>query len=112
MGLSTLALNNDPTAYNEPRKFKPERFLADSEEFFIPGTKQKRHHLQFIPFSTGIRACAGQSIAMAETKFLTIPILLATDFQPKKLENEDAQFTLGTTARLHGKVARNDYYKE
>ena len=39
IAMAINALNFDVTAYNEPQKFKPERFMSDSDEFYIPGTK-------------------------------------------------------------------------
>ena len=58
VALNYTKLHHDERDWPEPNRFKPERFL-DSEGMFIGWST---HHA-FIPFSLGLRECAGQSLA-------------------------------------------------
>lgn len=59
-------MNSSPDLWDEPQKFKPERFLVD-------GSLKKPAH--FIPFSTGKRACVGSKVVTNIT-FIVITTLL------------------------------------
>ncbi|KAL3994484.1 Cytochrome P450 family protein [Acanthocheilonema viteae] len=50
---------NDPTNFEKPKEFRPERFLEDD------GFTLKKHDA-FFPFSIGKRQCLGESLAKAE----------------------------------------------
>ncbi|VDM19642.1 unnamed protein product [Wuchereria bancrofti] len=50
---------NDPTNFEKPREFRPERFLEDD------GFTLKKYDA-FFPFSIGKRQCLGESLAKAE----------------------------------------------
>ena len=107
----SVALNNDPSVWSDPRVFKPERFLTDSKEFLTPEGK-KRHPLQFNTFGSGMRNCAGQTLAMAEMKFLTILILMTTDIElTEEFKNKkDCAFSISSEMKLKGSLSRNDYW--
>ncbi|KAK3011695.1 hypothetical protein RJ639_011645 [Escallonia herrerae] len=49
------AIQNDPKIWEDPRKFKPERF---------EGLEGSRDGFKFVPFGYGRRACPGESLAM------------------------------------------------
>ncbi|XP_021754662.1 cytochrome P450 81D1-like [Chenopodium quinoa] len=53
--LNIWAIQNDPNIWNEPRKFKPERFEN------VIGERIK---YEYIPFGSGRRACPGENLAM------------------------------------------------
>ncbi|XP_077535569.1 cytochrome P450 2U1-like [Haemaphysalis longicornis] len=63
------ACHNDPTLWNEPHKFIPQRFLRDDGNI----VSQKPEHL--IPFSLGRRSCPGEMFASMEI-FLMVTFLL------------------------------------
>ncbi|KAH9611215.1 hypothetical protein KSS87_006952 [Heliosperma pusillum] len=54
LNLNLWAIQNDPKIWDEPRKFKPERF---------EGVKGDRVGYQFMPFGSGRRACPGENLA-------------------------------------------------
>ncbi|KAL1454643.1 hypothetical protein WDU94_010859 [Cyamophila willieti] len=56
--MSIWSLLHDSKIWNEPSKFKPERFLAKDGKFDV-----KNIHLNFINFGLGRRSCAGDQIA-------------------------------------------------
>jgi len=56
--ISPYLLHRHPAFWEEPEKFRPERFAAvDIEE---------RHRFAYIPFSVGPRHCIGENVAMFE----------------------------------------------
>jgi hypothetical protein len=56
--------NRDPRTYEQPREFRPERFLGRQPETFA-----------WIPFGGGIRRCIGASFALLEMKLMLRTIL-------------------------------------
>jgi cytochrome P450 len=54
---SIYLTNRNPRVYDEPREFRPERFLKTPPDTFA-----------WIPFGGGIRRCIGASFAMLEMK--------------------------------------------
>ncbi|PON53796.1 Cytochrome P450, E-class, group I, partial [Parasponia andersonii] len=57
--VNVWAIHRDPSNWDNPLKFKPERFLEDSPKWDFSGSD-----LKYFPFGSGRRNCAG--IAMAE----------------------------------------------
>ncbi|CAH1791450.1 unnamed protein product, partial [Owenia fusiformis] len=61
------AIHHDSEYWDEPFKFKPERFIDQDGNF------QKDEHV--IPFSVGKRACIGESLARMELFLIFVAIL-------------------------------------
>jgi cytochrome P450 len=61
---SIYLTNRNPRVYDDPRAFRPERFLRDAPETF-----------SWIPFGGGIRRCIGASFAQVEMKLILGTIL-------------------------------------
>jgi cytochrome P450 len=61
--------NRDPSEYERPAEFRPERFLGKQPETF-----------SWIPFGGGIRRCIGASFALLEMKLMLRTIL--AELQP------------------------------
>lgn len=55
--INAWAIHRDPTVWENPTEFDPERFLKETVEY-------NGHNFTYIPFGSGRRICAG--IAMAE----------------------------------------------
>ena len=70
--LCILAMHRDPSVWEYPLEFKPERFLAGSNG-------KPRSPYSFVPFSAGSRNCIGQKFAMMELKITLFHLLL--DFE-------------------------------
>ena len=68
MSQSAYLLHTDPTAFPEPEKFDPERFLGDG-----PAVTEAKRSL--VPFGKGTRLCVGMNLAWAEL-YLTIAVLI------------------------------------
>jgi cytochrome P450 len=56
---SIYLTNRNPSVYEHPEEFRPERFLDDGPETF-----------SWIPFGGGIRRCIGASFAQLEMKLI------------------------------------------
>ena len=65
------ALHRDEKEWDEPLKFKPERFLDSTGKPLQPG-----HHRAYLPFSAGRRGCLAEALAKIEL-FLVISQLIA-----------------------------------
>ncbi|KAI6661529.1 Cytochrome P450 4B1-like [Oopsacas minuta] len=70
IGIQSVHMN--PTVWQEPSKFDPNRFSKENME--------GKHPYSFIPFSAGARNCIGQHFALAEMKVLSIKLLRSYEF--------------------------------
>ncbi|XP_066924808.1 steroid 17-alpha-hydroxylase/17,20 lyase-like [Clytia hemisphaerica] len=66
-------IHNDPTHWNEPEKFKPERWLNHD------GSLKKEKATHYFPFGAGTRGCLGKRMANIQM-FLVVTRLL-TNFE-------------------------------
>jgi cytochrome P450 len=79
-------MHHDARWFEEPERFRPERFLPDAEAARRPNT--------FIPFGAGSRACVGRHFAMLEAE-----LCLAALLRQFKLHLVSAR-----TVRLHPRI--------
>lgn len=83
----------DPKVWDEPLKFKPERFLAKElggsgdEEFDIKGNRE----IKMIPFGAGRRICPGYALGMLHLEYFVSNLVLK--FQWKAVEGDDIDLT-------------------
>ncbi|EPS62931.1 hypothetical protein M569_11857, partial [Genlisea aurea] len=59
--INNWAISNDPSFWESPHEFRPERFLEEN----APNIDVAGHHFEFIPFGHGRRGCPGMAFAMA-----------------------------------------------
>lgn len=64
-------MHHDPRYFDEPKLFKPERFLAEPSW---------PHHA-YRPFEKGLRSCIGQPLAMDEMKIMLVMVARSFDFE-------------------------------
>ncbi|CAI2366518.1 unnamed protein product [Moneuplotes crassus] len=77
ISIGVFGFHYDPKHWHEPLKFMPERFDPESEYFNSPSTGKARDPLCYIPFSTGLRSCPGQTLAKLTLK-IALPLLLSS----------------------------------
>jgi cytochrome P450 len=71
--LDAYVTHRRPDLWEEPERFKPERFL--------PGRSAERPKFAYFPFGGGPRVCIGNAFALAEG-----PLVLATLIQGYRVE--------------------------
>ncbi|GAB6027359.1 hypothetical protein CHUAL_001635 [Chamberlinius hualienensis] len=67
------AVHHDPTLWNDPEVFRPERFLDENNQLVWPP--------YLMPFSVGPRACLGQHLAQMELKLIISSLLHKFNFK-------------------------------
>jgi len=75
--ISFIYLFNSEEYWREPRKFRPERFISDSEWF----EKSSVNPWIFNPFGQGPRSCIGENLAWRETIVILATFLHRYDFE-------------------------------
>jgi cytochrome P450 len=81
--VSFYALHRDPTLWEEPLRFDPDRFL--------PQRSKGRSRWQYLPFGGGPRSCVGDHFAMLEAT-----LALATIVRSAEIESLGGDFPLET----------------
>ena len=74
----------NPNYFEEPKKFKPERWLKKKE--------QDIDSYVFLPFSAGSRNCIGQNLAMIEAKIILCEFIKMFKFE---MTEKDYDFIIG-----------------
>ncbi|KAI8873509.1 cytochrome P450, partial [Ramicandelaber brevisporus] len=69
VGASLESVHRDPSVFDEPTLFKPERFVDGTADELA----MRRQHV--IPFSVGVRSCLGRQLALAEI-YTAVPTLI------------------------------------
>ncbi|KAI4325647.1 hypothetical protein MLD38_031028 [Melastoma candidum] len=87
--INTWSLGRDPNRWQNPEKFKPERFLSSSTDYVWS-------HLDFLPFGSGRRACPGAGFALASIESILANLIyyfdwkLANGMVPDELDMAEA----------------------
>ncbi|KAK9280722.1 hypothetical protein L1049_003610 [Liquidambar formosana] len=68
-------LHRDPRVWADPNEFRPERFLTSHAELDVRG-----QHFEYIPFSSGRRACPGISLGSQMSSFTLACVLQGFNF--------------------------------
>lgn len=81
-------IGRDPTAWDDPLAFKPERFMDKSEQnggtgFDIMGSKE----IKMMPFGAGRRMCPGYGLALLHLEYLVAN--LVWNFEWKAMDGDD-----------------------
>lgn len=93
--VNAWAIARDPTYWDNPQEFQPERFLNSSVDY-------KGHDFQLIPFGSGRRGCPGTHFAMAVNEIVLANLVGQFDWAlPEDLELDMSE-TIGLT--MHRKM--------
>lgn len=76
------AIGRDPTCWENPLEFQPERFLKsdDHEKNMVP-IDVRGQHFNLLPFGCGTRLCPGINLAMQELPTLLASMIQCFDFK-------------------------------
>jgi cytochrome P450 len=66
--VNTWAIQRDPTVWERPEEFLPERFIDNPVDF-------KGQDFEFIPFGGGRRGCPGITFGVASVEYVIANIL-------------------------------------
>jgi cytochrome P450 len=86
--MEMYAVHLDPNLWEEPDKFKPERWLKENLTDALD---------ELMPFSRGVRACTGRNLAEAELRMVLSMIVYY--FELQRVGNDDMTPTALTTTR-------------
>ena len=95
--VSFYALHRDPTLWEDPLKFDPDRFL--------PERSKDRSRWQYLPFGGGPRSCIGDHFAMLEATLALATIVRAAEIESLGLDFPlETPFTVVAAAPVHARV--------
>jgi cytochrome P450 len=86
--LQMYAVQTDPNLWEEPEKFKPERWLKENPTEPLS---------EVIPFSRGVRVCIGRNLAEAELRMVLS--MLVYYFKFERVGNDDMTPVAMSTSR-------------
>ncbi|KAL3512699.1 hypothetical protein ACH5RR_025416 [Cinchona calisaya] len=93
------AIGRDPSYWDEPEKFKPERFMNSNSVDF------KGHDFQLIPFGAGRRGCPGIAFAMASNELVLANMIYKFDWKlPNGAKGEELDMTECPGVAVHRKI--------
>ncbi|XP_034216289.1 cytochrome P450 71A26-like [Prunus dulcis] len=96
--INAWTIGRDPSMWDEPEEFKPERFLNSSVDF-------KGHDFQLIPFGAGRRGCPGSLFAMITNEIVLANLVHKFDWTlPGGARAEDISMTECTGLVIHRKA--------
>ncbi|XP_048497856.2 cytochrome P450 71A1-like [Beta vulgaris subsp. vulgaris] len=93
--INAWTIQRDPTFWQNPENFSPDRFLNDSSSVDYKG-----QHFQFIPFGAGRRMCPGVSYGIVTTEFLLASLVYRFNWtlpNGRKGETLDMEESAGIT---------------
>ncbi|KAL3514407.1 hypothetical protein ACH5RR_027124 [Cinchona calisaya] len=79
--VNAWAVHRDPKVWDEPEKFKPERFEGDIEEV------EKEGFFKFVPFGVGRRACPGANMGIRNVSLAIGSFIQCFDW--KKIDEDE-----------------------
>ncbi|TLS26271.1 hypothetical protein PpBr36_04897 [Pyricularia pennisetigena] len=75
IGMSTITTHYDPTIFQDPSEFRPERWLVRDSDGNMTGTNEELKKF-LLTFGRGSRACIGENLAMCELFIMTAMMAL------------------------------------
>ena len=81
LGMGTVYPHFNPEHWHRPTEYLPERFDPESELYFKPGTRERRHPKSYNAFSCGKRKCLAQVFSMISAKVVLSLMLCKLDYE-------------------------------
>ncbi|KAK4485205.1 hypothetical protein RD792_007832 [Penstemon davidsonii] len=95
---NSWAIGRDPASWDEPEKFKPERFLINSSIDFMG------LDFELLPFGAGRRRCPGIAFSMANVELVLANLLQKFEWGlPQGIKPEDLDTTENPGGIIHRK---------
>ncbi|KAI3453579.1 hypothetical protein Pfo_010242 [Paulownia fortunei] len=91
--INVWLIQRDPSIWDNPMEFKPERFLDDNGKLDFRG-----NHFHYLPFGSGKRICAGMALA-GMLIYLLASLLHSFDWKLPEGETFDMSETFGIVLR-------------
>ncbi|KAK9214975.1 hypothetical protein WN944_006978 [Citrus x changshan-huyou] len=88
--INAWKIQRDPSVWEEPSKFQPERFLTRHKDIDVKG-----QNFELLPFSSGRRMCPGVSFALQVMQFTLASLLQGFNFATPSNEPVDMGEGLG-----------------
>ncbi|KAG7947038.1 hypothetical protein I3843_14G073600 [Carya illinoinensis] len=79
--VNVWAIGRDPTCWENPLEFQPERFLKSDHEKNMGPIDVRGQHFELLPFGSGTRLCPGLNLAMQELPTLLAAMIQCFDFK-------------------------------
>lgn len=99
--LNVAAMHKDPSIWDNPQEFMPERFLNNSTNIDFKG-----NNFEFIPFGSGRRMCPGLPLAERMVTYLLASFLHSFDWKSSDGQKFDMSESLGIVLhKTHPSVA-------
>ena len=90
--INAWKIQRDPSVWEEPSKFQPERFLTRHKDIDVKG-----QNFELLPFSSGRRMCPGVSFALQVMQFTLASLLQGFNFATPSNKPVDMGEGLGLT---------------
>ncbi|CAM6087021.1 unnamed protein product [Calypogeia fissa] len=104
------AMQNDPQRWDEPEKFKPERFLSPTPnpDYDMTGSHGPRS-LDFIPFGAGRRMCPAMNLALKHVHLILASLVQTFEWSTVKPGqdvdfSEELAFTIFMSNPLYARI--------
>ncbi|KAI3763174.1 hypothetical protein L1987_53625 [Smallanthus sonchifolius] len=95
--INASAIGRDPTLWEEPDEFRPERFLNSPIDY-------KGLHFELLPFGAGRRGCPGIQFAMVVNELALANVVYKFNLAlPNGMKNEDLDMSETTGITVHKK---------
>lgn len=111
--INAWSVQRDPSVWNKPLEFRPDRFLDDHER-----REFRDNHCHYLPFGSGRRMCAGMPLGERMLMYLLASLLHSFDWKLPQGESLDMLETFGIVLRKntplvgipHPRLSHSDLY--
>lgn len=95
--VSFYAIHRDPTLWEDPLRFDPDRFL--------PERSKGRNRWQYLPFGGGPRSCIGDHFAMLEATLALATVVRSSEIESLSIDYPlETPFTVVAAAPIRARV--------